>query len=535
MILREEPKDKIMHYFNKDLFPMLNKYTIKGLDQDYFDFKTVMEETNIIKSRTYKQAWKNACQIFMDGISLCFDNLFLLNKDNEDNNLYKEYCKKKENFSKDVNILFRFEKVINEYYQTYKINEIHLYEPEINDNIFDTKNLDKEALGSFTFDEKMEEKSDLLSLYSPFSNNYESDFIFENKKFFINNKSYNKEKNNNLKVYNKKNNNKNNKNNELTSISSNNTKKISTKQIVINFPKYKSYKTDHRKKKIKEYKFKKIKRENVDKKILRKFKKFLKNRLKEKSENEVKNYINNNGFWPDYISMNLMPPFSYEKENISFKSFNTDYLCWFFEHKFSLELFNIFIKIKYNDLLDKIKDDCKLKENSDDYNLLKVYINSMPMIYGNEIARSTAFSSKIAESDIEDIKNNKEQMSIEEENSIENKSNNKEDNDMIIENDIKKENNKYINNDINNDINFDYISSNININVNNDNNINSGNNNLINNSDFIYMNGNNTEMNISPSININENGEINNENLNNSFENNNQGIIKFNKNLFNII
>ena len=49
------------------------------------------------------------------------------------------------------------------------------------------------------------------------------------------------------------------------------------------------------------------------------------------------------------------------------------------------------------------------------------------------------------------------------------------------------------------------------------------------------MNGNNTEMNISPSININENGEINNENLNNSFENNNQGIIKFNKNLFNII
>ena len=261
----------------------------------------------------------------------------------------------------------------------------------------------------------------------------------------------------------------------------------------------------------------------------------MKNRLKEKSENEVKNYINNNGFWPDYISMNLMPPFSYEKENISFKSFNTDYLCWFFEHKFSLELFNIFIKIKYNDLLDKIKDDCKLKENSDDYNLLKVYMNSMPMIYGNEIARSTAFSSKIAESDIEDIKNNKEQMSIEEENSIENKSNNKEDNDMIIENDIKKENNKYINNDINNDINFDYISSNININVNNDNNINSGNNNFINNSDFIYMNGNNTEMNISPSININENGEINNDNLNNSFENNNQGIIKFNKNLFNII
>ena len=433
MILREEPKDKIMHYFNKDLFPMLNKYTIKGLDQDYFDFKTVMEETNIIKSRTYKQAWKNACQIFMDGISLCFDNLFLLNKDNEENNQYKEYCKNKENFSKDVNILFRFEKVINEYYQSYKINEIHLYEPEKDNNIFDIKNLDKEVLDSFNFDENIEEKSEFLSSYSPFSNNDKYDFIFENNKFFINNNSNNKEKNNK-----NNNNNKKKKNNELTSISSNNTKKNSTKQIVINFPKYKSYKTDHRKKKIKEYKFKKIKRENVDKKILRKFKKFLKNRLKEKTENEVKNYIKNNGFWPDYISMNLMPPFSYEKENISFKSFNTQYLCWFFEHKFSLELFNIFIKIKYDDLLKKIKDDCKLKENSDDYNLLKVYMNSMPMIYGNEIARSTAFSSNIAESDIEDIKNNKDNMSIEEENSIDNKSSIKEDNNMVIEKEIKK-------------------------------------------------------------------------------------------------
>ena len=84
--------------------------------------------------------------------------------------------------------------------------------------------------------------------------------------------------------------------------------------------KFKSYKYDNsKKKKIKEYKFITIKRENVDKKILRKFKKFLKHKLKEKADNEIKNYIKNNGFWPDYIKMNLMPPFSYEKENISFK------------------------------------------------------------------------------------------------------------------------------------------------------------------------------------------------------------------------
>ena len=532
-----------MHFFNKDLFPMLNKYTIKDLDQDFFDFKTVMEETNIIKSRTYKQAWKNACQIFMDGISLCFDNLFLINQDNKNSSLYHEYCKNKENFTKDVNILFRFEKVINEYYQTYKINEVHLYEPENDINIFCTKDIEKEPLDNFDFDENIEENSDLFSSNTPFSNNYKSDFIFENKKFFINNNFYNKEKNNNFIINNKKT----NKNNETISITSNNsnnsnnesTKKNMKQQIIIkNYPKYKSYKNDYRKKKIKEYKFRKLKRENVDKKILRKFKKFLKKCLKEKSENEVKNYINNNGFWPNYISMNLMPPFAYEKENISFKSFNTQYLCWFFDHKFSLELFNIFINIKYDDLLNTIKDDYKLKENSDDFNLLKVYMNSMPMIYGTEIARSTAFSSKIEESEGETVKNINEQMGIEEENSIENNNNNDnksingENNDMIIESEINKDNNYSNNNDINNNINFNYINNNIN--MNNDN-INSGHNNYINNNDFIYMNGNNTEMNISPNININENGEINNEDLNNSFENDNPGMIKFNKSLFNII
>ena len=130
MILKEEPRDKIMHFFNKDLFPLLNKYAIKDLDQDYFDFKTLIEETNIIKCRTYKQAWKNACQIFMEGISLCFDNLFLIQENKNNSSIYNEYNKNKENFAKEVNTLFRFEKVINEYYQSYKSDEFHLYEPE---------------------------------------------------------------------------------------------------------------------------------------------------------------------------------------------------------------------------------------------------------------------------------------------------------------------------------------------------------------------------------------------------------------------
>ena len=228
MILKEEPKEKIMHFFNKDLFPLLNKYTIKGLDQDFFDFKTLMEDVNIIKSRTYKQAWKNACQVFMKLITICFDNIFLIEQDK------KEQKENGENFIKDVNILFEFEKVIKEYYQNYKINEINLYEQEKCD-IFSLKNFNKDYLDDFNFDDDLDEKSDLFDSKIPFSNNYKSDFIFENKNFFINNNISN---NNNLK-----NNNKKNETISITSNNSNNKNNLKKSNITgQNNYKFKSYK-----------------------------------------------------------------------------------------------------------------------------------------------------------------------------------------------------------------------------------------------------------------------------------------------------
>ena len=234
--------------------------------------------------------------------------------------------------------------------------------------------------------------------------------------------------------------------------------------------------------------------------------------MREKSDNEVKNYIKNNEFWPDYISMNLMPPFSYEKENISFKSFNSKYLCWFFDHKFSQELFNIFINKNYNDLLQLIMKDYEINEDSEDYKLLKIYINNMPMIYGDESTGSTTFSSNIAESDAEDIKINKE---------------NKSNNDMIIESENESKDN--------NDINFDYMSSSININLNNNDGVN---NNFIHNDNFSFLHENNTDMNIESNIDMTDNcdiNNINNMNINNSFEKDNPNLIQFDQNLFNNI
>ena len=130
-ISKDEPRNDIMHFFNKDLFPLLNKHSIKDIEQDYFDFNTVMKETEIIKSVSYNNAYKKACQIFIEGISLCLD-IILSNKKDKNINELNELNKERENFVKDVLILFRFEKVINKYYQKYKKDQFI-----INDDKFD--------------------------------------------------------------------------------------------------------------------------------------------------------------------------------------------------------------------------------------------------------------------------------------------------------------------------------------------------------------------------------------------------------------
>ena len=504
-----------MHFFNKDLFPLLNKYAIKDIEQDYFDFNTVIKETEIIKSISYNNAYKKACQIFLEGISLCFENIFLSKENNKNINELNDLNKKKENFTKDVLILFRFEKVINEYYQNYKKDQFVLNDKF---DFFEPKeklDLDIEPIENNYYIDNLDENSDIFPFKSPFSKSYKSDFIFDNKKIFINKTSFNNEKNNYFKI-----NIENEKNVKMPFSSINSGDKNNNNiiqdyvctQIQSNYIKYK-HKYTKKKKKIKEYKFsKKIKRENVDKKILRKFKKYLKHKMREKTDNEVKNYIKSNEFWPDYISMNLMPPFSYEKEDISFKSFNSKYLCWFFDHKYSQELYNIFISKSYDELLNLIVKDYEINEESEDYKLLKIYINNMPMIYGDDSTGSTTFSSNIAESDVDENKINKE------------KEENKDNTSMIIESENESKDN--------NEINFDYMSSSINININN--NEEGNNNNYINNNDnFSFINDNNTEMNIESNIDMTDNCNINNMNINNSFEKEHPpNLIQFDHNIF---
>ena len=537
LIIQEKSKDEIYSFFNKELFPLLKKYN-QGLEEDYFEFKTLIENPNILKSRTYQQIWENACKVFEESLSLSLDWILWIEADkNKNTPKANDYYKEKENFINKMNIIINFEKEVIKSFNANEMNKGHnlqLYEFE--------QDLFNKNLQESDFDDVLEKPfNNFLFLPFDLGENNETIFpknkplnddvnhvIFENKIDFNKSNFYNEKNNNfnkinnfkinNLKINNNNDNNKNNNNNNI--IINNNTESITNNfnsignkrnsKISINSKSSnKSYKSDLRKKKIKEFKFKQLKRENVDKKILRKFKKFLKHILKNKNEkendNEVKNYISNNEFWFDYIKMNLMPPFCYDKEKISFKSFNTQYLCWFFEHKFSLELFNIFIKNNYDDLLELIVNAYNLNEQSDDFVLLKTYINTMPLIYGKESQnRSTACSANDNKPIDDEINNN--QISIEEEdNKI---CDDKNFGNMILENDFIHDINN-INND--NDINVNnnvLINSNINkININND----------FSNSQTLFY-GNNTNMiDINVNSGLNDNG-FNNTNLNDSFE-----------------
>ena len=86
----------------------------------------------------------------------------------------------------------------------------------------------------------------------------------------------------------------------------------------------------------------KIRRVNLCKKIVRKFRKYLKYNVKEI----------NYPFWNSFCRENYLPPF--KLEDIEFKSFSRIYLNWLFSHKGGVELYNEFIRDKGEEEINNI-------------------------------------------------------------------------------------------------------------------------------------------------------------------------------------
>ena len=122
-----------------------------------------------------------------------------------------------------------------------------------------------------------------------------------------------------------------------------------------------------------------LKKENIDKKIFRKFRNFVKEKFQKEPNNIIFSFESE--FWKNFCFTNLLPPMKYK--DYEFKSFNTKYFLWLFSRFGSVNLFKQFIEEKGNLVIENFINEYNL-ENSTEINIiekLKEYLNRIPIIY----------------------------------------------------------------------------------------------------------------------------------------------------------
>lgn len=137
-----------------------------------------------------------------------------------------------------------------------------------------------------------------------------------------------------------------------------------------------------------------MKKESIDKMILRKFKKHLscliintpKNKRKLKLKNNFiignQKYIKDN-FVDEFVTKKLLPPCKYN--NIDFKSFNTHYLLWLFSNSAICYLYKEFADAFYLDISNNIINEYNLAEKEPTIcDKLVYYIQNLFLFYSKE-------------------------------------------------------------------------------------------------------------------------------------------------------
>jgi hypothetical protein len=148
---------------------------------------------------------------------------------------------------------------------------------------------------------------------------------------------------------------------------------------------------------LRDFKPKFLKKENIDKKILRKFRNFVK--ILCKLSPELVSIHNDKNFWKNFTTINLLPPMRYDDDlgiRIEFKSFNTKYLLWLFSKDGCAKLYKDFVTksgdqilhdfVASYDLKNNLTEDCIIEK-------LKYYIYAIPEIYSKRanIIEGTTF------------------------------------------------------------------------------------------------------------------------------------------------
>ena len=134
---------------------------------------------------------------------------------------------------------------------------------------------------------------------------------------------------------------------------------------------------------LKDFNPKFLKKENIDKKIFRKFRKFFKLYYKDNKNSPI--FSKNVFFWKKFYTQNLLPPVKVENngEIIEHKSFNTQYLIWLFNQEGTSELFKLFLEKESENVMNNFISKYNLYK-SDEPNIiekLKQYLEYIPEIY----------------------------------------------------------------------------------------------------------------------------------------------------------
>lgn len=125
---------------------------------------------------------------------------------------------------------------------------------------------------------------------------------------------------------------------------------------------------------LKNISFKFLKRENIDKKTLRKFKRYLSLRIKQIDPNYLTKFV------LDFCGNLLFPPFSFGDQ--TFKSFNTSYLIWLFSHQEMVGFYEEYIDLNLSKMVDFLASTFKVTDPNE-IGLLSGYLKSMAQIYSN--------------------------------------------------------------------------------------------------------------------------------------------------------
>ena len=144
------------------------------------------------------------------------------------------------------------------------------------------------------------------------------------------------------------------------------------------------------------FKPKYIKRETIDKKIIRTFKNYV---VKEYKENrlEINNITMDQDFFINFVNGNLLPPIDFYDsttgEYIKFSSFNCSYLLWFFSKRGVKEIYGNFINEKGKEFISNLSDYYEISQ--EEKNQLNSYIYNFPFIFDISLVNNITQGTKV--------------------------------------------------------------------------------------------------------------------------------------------